>query len=218
MDLLSTIGAATKRRADYFEQAQTLARKAKTREEVEEKMKREARVLVMGLRDQQMRWEEYERTLLDKTLVTALASVYLGAGEDNSPRQKMEKAWSTVVGDQVPPLVVFLQETKNDIDNGTLRLGDTTQEFAEGHTWPSLLTRVIRYIANPSYGFFKLGEYETRKEQGYREMKRIAYDDGRTCPDCVKYDAMGWQPLGTVPLPGQGCRCYDYCRCIVDYR
>ena len=217
MDLLSTIGMATKRRADYFEQAETLARKTKTSDNLEDKMKKEARIVVLGLRDGQMRWEEYERTLLDKTLVTALAAVYLGAGDSN-PRQKMENAWPTVVGEQVPPLTVFLQETKTDLDNGILRLGDKTQEFAEGHTWPSLLTRVIRYIANPSYGFFQLGQFETRQDQGYKEMKRIAYEDKRTCPDCAKYDAQGWQPIGSIPLPGQGCRCYDYCRCMVDYR
>jgi hypothetical protein len=208
---------ATKRRTDYFEQAETLARKTGSRTVLEDKMKKEARVLVLGLRDGQMRWEEYERTLLDKTLVTALAAVFLGAGENN-PRGKMEKAWPKVVGDQVPPLTSFLGETKKDLDSGILRIGDKTQEFAEGHTWPSLVTRVIRYIANPSYGFFSLGQYETVQEQGYKEMRRVAHDDKRTCPDCFRFDEMGWQPLGSVPLPGQDCRCYDYCRCYMEYR
>ena len=90
MDLLSTIGLATKRRRDYFSQAETLAKKQKTQKDLEDQMKHESVVLVKGLRDKQMRLEEYERSMLDKTLVSALASVYLGA-EGANPREKMEK-------------------------------------------------------------------------------------------------------------------------------
>ena len=70
-------------------------------------MKGEAIALVKGYRDKLMKWEEYERTLIDKTLVSALAAVILGVGTDK-PEQKLEKSWPVIVGDMLPPLLTFL--------------------------------------------------------------------------------------------------------------
>lgn len=219
MDLLSLVGMATKRRGDYFDQAKALATKYKTLDRLEEQMAKESKAVVKGLRDRQMRFEEYERTMVDKTITSALASVYL-ATENQNPEAKMERAWPTVVGDMLPPLTTFLNETKQAIESGSLRQGDTTAEFAEEgmSSWPGLLTRVIRYIANPAYSFFNLGDYYRKEEQGYKEMRRVPLVDGRVCPDCTTYGNAGWQPIGTLPMPGRQCQCYDYCRCRMEYR
>ena len=263
MDLLSAVGLVTKRRGDYLAQAETLAKKTKTQEQLEQKMFDESRILVKGLRDKQMKWAEYERALMDKTLVSALAAVYLGAGEAK-PKDKMEKAWPSVVGDMMPPLVAFIDETKSYIDQGLLRIGDDTQDFADvdwdkyfdndfemdddvltdpedpgkyqiknpaqhaatvastaggkGRTWRGLLTRVGRYLATPTFGFFNFGRFMRKQEQGFSEMRRVARLDKRTCPDCINYHEQGWQPIGTLPMPGHGCRCYDRCRCHIEYR
>jgi hypothetical protein len=130
MDLLSAVGMATKRRSDYMEQAKTLARKYKEQPRLEERMKAESLGLVKGLRDKLMRWEEYERTVLDKTLVSALAACILGIKDDATDR-KLEKCWPIIVGDMLPPLTKFLAETKEYIDSGVLRLGDQTVDFAD---------------------------------------------------------------------------------------
>lgn len=217
MDLLSLIGMATKRRGDYFTQAEALRKKVNSQTELEERMTEESKVLVKGLRDKQMRWDEYERSLLDKTLISALAAVNLGA-EDINPRGKMERAWPTIVGEMLPPLQEFLVETKNALDNGGILLGDKTQDFSEVKSWPGLLVRVVRYLANPSYSFFNLGQYYVRQDQGYREMMRVPKLDSRTCPDCEMFGWLGWQPLGTLPMPGKECQCYDRCRCSIEYR
>jgi hypothetical protein len=254
MDLLSFVSMATKRRGDYFTQARTLARKYKEQPRLEERMAAESTGLVKGLRDKLMRWEEYERTMLDKTLTSALASVYLGAKE-NKPDEKMEKAWPTIVGDMLPPLTKFLAETREYLDSGVLRLGDQTLDFADydllsaipgaidldadileginpseegtleanqqraqGKTWPSLANRVARYLATPTFAFFSLGEYMVAQDQGFKEMRRLSKQDKRRCIDCKNYDAQGWAPFGELPMPGKGCRCYDRCRCIVEYR
>jgi hypothetical protein len=217
MDLLSIIGLATKRRGDYFTQALALLKKVKSQPELEERMTQEAKILVKGLRDKQMRWDEYERSMIDKTLTSALSAVALGAG-DNNPKGKMERAWATIVGEMLPPLHDFLTETKTSLDDGNIRLGDKTEDFAEVTSWPGLLVRVIRYIANPSHSFFSLGEYYVKQDQGYREMARIPRIDAKTCPDCVMFGRMGWQPMGTLPMPGQQCQCFDRCRCRIDYR
>lgn len=247
------VGLATKRRSDYFEQAKSLARKYPSQPSLEKRMREESVALVKGLRDKLMRWEEYERTLLDKTLVSALASVILGV-KSEKVNESLESTWPIIVGDMLPPLNQFLAETKTYIDNGTLRLGDQTQDFADGFensipgdvdldddffdgispeedgiaeasqgraqgkTWGSLATRVVRYIATSTFSFVALGAYILAKKVGYKEMRRLDRHDKRVCPDCKSYGESGWQPIGELPMPGKGCRCYDRCRCQVQYR
>jgi hypothetical protein len=254
MDLLSMVGMATKRRSDYISQAKTLARKYKEQPNLEERMKAESLGLVRGLRDKLMKWNEYERTMLDKTIVSALAACILGL-KDKATDQKLEKCWPIIVGDMLPPLTKFLAETKEYVDSGVLRLGDQTVDFADydllgaipgaidldadalegvnpeeegtleadqqraqGRTWPSLADRVSRYLATPTFAFYSLGEYIVAQELGYKEMRRVARMDKKTCIDCKNYDAQGWSTIGDLPMPGKGCRCYDRCRCGIEYR
>jgi hypothetical protein len=250
MDLLSFVSLATKRRGDYFAQAQTLARKYKEQPLLEKRMEAESLGLVKGLRDKLMRWEEYERSMLDKTLTSALAAVILGCKNEKS-NEKMEKAWPMIVGDMLPPLTKFLAETKEYIDTGVLRLGDQTVDFADydlgaaldiegdplldtnpeeqgaieaanrrarGQSWPALASRVINYLARPTFSFFNLGEYMVSQDQGYKEMRRVAKSDKKTCKDCSRYDSQGWMPFGELPMPGKGCQCYSNCRCYIEYR
>ena len=254
MDLLSLVSMATKRRSDFFSQAKTLARKYKEQPILEERMKAESLGLVKGLRDKLMKWGEYERTILDKTLVSALAACILGIKDDNLDR-KLEKCWPIIVGDMLPPLTKFLAETKTYIDSGVLRLGDQTVDFADygllgavpgaidlgveeieginpeeegiqealqqraqGRSWPALADRVSRYMATPTFTFYTLGEYMVAQDQGFKEMRRVSKQDKKCCADCKLYDGMGWRPIGELPMPGKGCRCYDRCRCFIEYR
>ena len=254
MDLLSFVGLATRRRDEFFKQAKTLARKYKEQPLLEKQMEAESLALVNGYRDKLMRWDEYERTLMEKTLKSALASVYIGAS-NNKPDEKMEQAWPIIVGDMLPPLTKFLAETKEYIDTGVLKIGDHTQDFADydllgavpggdhveidiaedfnpadagrsearqrraqGRSWPSLVTRVINYLARPTFSFFNLGRYMVAQDLGYKQMRRVAKDDKKTCVDCRRYDSLGWQPVGELPMPGKGCRCFARCRCYIEYQ
>lgn len=280
-DLLSLVGQATKRKGDFLSQAEDLAKKVKTPEKLERKMMVESRILVKALRDKKIRWEEYARSLMQKTLISALCGVYLGSGKSN-PKKKMEDAWPIVIGDMLPPLVKFLAETAHRIETGKLLLGDTTVDFADplesedfdpgeegegldeleldgeaptkekgkrrkvilplygrrsldeadldvdgsdanqadrkGKTWPGLFSRVNRYTVSPVYSAVALGEFLTRRDQGYKEMRRIAVKDKRTCDDCKNFASLGWQPIGSLPMPGRMCTCYDRCRCRIEYR
>ena len=240
MDLLSAVGMATKRRQDYMEQAKTLARKYKEQPILEERMKAESLGLVKGLRDKLMKWDEYERTILDRTLISALAACILGIKTDKT-NQKLEKCWPIIVGDMLPHLTKFLAETKEYIDSGVLRLGDQTVDFADynllgavpgamdltvdeigginpeeegvqeasqgraqGKSWPSLADRVSRYLATPTFAFYSLGEYMVAQDQGFKEMRRVARQDKKTCIDCKNYGEEGWAPMGELPMPGKG--------------
>jgi hypothetical protein len=62
------------------------------------------------------------------------------------------------------------------------------------------------------------GTMALNQSLGVKSMMRVCRNDKRSCEDCLKWDGMGWRPIGSLPPPGQGCRCYDNCRCYVDYR
>ena len=259
MDLLSLVSQSTKRKGDFFSEAEKLAKQLKTKRNLGIKMAETSRVLVKALRDKQIKWDEYSRSLMQNTLVSALASVYLGA-KDSEPRKRMEQAWPIIVGDVLPPLVKFLAETDFRINKGILRIGDQTEDFSEfdfaskplpplgdvsedipdedllddidiefdpeelegedkkGKTWIGLFYRVNRYLVSPIYGNSELGIFLIKRDQGFREMRRIAKRDKRTCDDCKNFAELGWQPFGSLPMPGRQCTCYDRCRCRVEYR
>lgn len=250
-NLLSLVGQATKRKGDFLSQAENLAKRVKTPEKLERKMLVESRIIVKALRDKKIRWEEYSRSLIQKTLVSSLCGVYLGS-KDNNPKKKMDNAWPIIVGDMLPPLVKFLAETEHRIKTGVLLLGDTTVDFADplesedfdpglegegwdelewddngsdandkdkkGKTWVAVYGRVNRYLVSPVYSAVALGVFLTSQDQGYKEMRRVAVRDKRTCDDCKNFASLGWQPIGSLPMPGRKCTCYDRCRCTIEYR
>ncbi len=242
------VGLATRQRDTYFKQAEALAKKFPDLSELEGRMATEGKVIVKGLRDQQMKFDEYERAMVDKTVTAALAAVYLGAG-DNRPKQKMETSWPLIVGNMLPPLKTFLDETKIYLDNSVLKYNDDSLDFAEedeypdvlgpigypdqeigdgiseaekgtaiGKSWPAVFGRVKRYVSTPLYSFYYLGDFYNKKEQGHKEMRRVPRVDARTCPDCVSFGEQGWKPIGSLPMPGKDCRCWDRCRCHIEYR
>lgn len=249
MDLLSLVGQITKRRGDLITQAEKLAQQAKSQGRLEAKMEEVARGLVKALRDGEVRWEEYSRSLIDNTLTAALAAVYLGAS-GSKPKSRMEEAFPTIVGDMVPPLKNFLDQTEDALNKGVLLVGDKALEFADGDlfedayypedsdesallalpesgppeqrrrkmTWPGVYSRVKRYVSSPTFSFHALGEALVKKDQGFKQMRRVAKKDPRTCPDCIRFERQGWQPIGSLPMPGKQCRCFDRCRCFIEYR
>lgn len=62
-------------------------------------------------------------------------------------------------------------------------------------------------------------DMRTKGEQalGKTEMRRIR-GDSEHCPDCDEYAALQWQPIGSLPMPGEGSVCGGHCRCSVVYR
>lgn len=259
MDLLSLVGQVTKRKGDFFSQAESLARKVRSQDRLERKMSEDSRTLVRALRDGEIRWDEYSRSLTDKTLVSALCAVCIGAKGAELPAI-LERAWPTVIGEMLPPLQSFLDETQTYLENGQLLIGDRTYDFSsdlideeelplgedlEGYLWdrnqillpagqelarpqkpkvkkrPSwrgIHSRVNRYLSTPTYSYAALGSQLVKVSQGHKLMRRIAIHDSRTCSDCRRYGELGWQTIGSLPLPGKECQCRDRCRCQVEYR
>jgi hypothetical protein len=222
MDTLSLISEVTKNREKYFSLAQKLARRSKTLEKLESLMYRDSNLLSTSLSQGEIRSQEFFRSLIDKTLTSALASVILGSKSftQTDSERTFEKAWPIIVGQMLPPLTQFINEIQQGLDNGDLKVEDQSdyEDFSRKMSWLGMAARVLRYIANPSYSFFSLGEYFEKERQGFKMMRRVPRVDDRTCSDCIEFGNMGWQPIGTLPMPGQQCRCYDRCRCRIEYR
>ncbi len=83
---------------------------------------------------------------------------------------------------------------------------------------PTILNRMKRYLVTPNFSWMEYGKMSAMGKLGYAEMRRISKRDKRSCKECLKLESMGWQPIGTMPVPGIGCPCIDRCRCSVEYR
>lgn len=53
---------------------------------------------------------------------------------------------------------------------------------------------------------------------GYDEERRVLEDKVNACDDCIDYAAEGWQPIGTLPEPGDESVCLTRCRCEKEFR
>lgn len=53
---------------------------------------------------------------------------------------------------------------------------------------------------------------------GFEEEKRVLEDVIDACDDCIEYANEGWQPIGTLPEPGNDSVCLKRCRCEKVYR
>lgn len=54
---------------------------------------------------------------------------------------------------------------------------------------------------------------------GYDEELWVLDVFAEHCPDCEEFAAMGWQPIGTFPTPGNGSTvCLSSCKCGKEYR
>lgn len=69
--------------------------------------------------------------------------------------------------------------------------------------------------ANTTYSAMQTRAY---MEDGYDEERRTRENDPNVCDDCVEYADMGWQPIGTLPEPGNDSVCLKRCRCEKEYR
>ena len=76
--------------------------------------------------------------------------------------------------------------------------------------------RVSQYV-NGIWSRYWRGETSAMQGAGMTEERRIL-TPAEHCKDCEGYAAQGWQPLGSLPEPGEGSACGHNCRCIKVYR
>lgn len=74
----------------------------------------------------------------------------------------------------------------------------------------------IPLYSNSTKLAYQDGRQQTKKEAGFTKMRRRT-TPAEHCADCIDYEAQGWVPIGTLPLPGSGSICGSNCKCVVEY-
>jgi len=241
MDLLSYLGQLSRRKDTLMERAQDLLSEHKTVEKMEEEMTRRNGALVARLRENRIRFSEFQRIAADETVTASAAGLMLGLKNQklNSVRwaeatkilvylwryfevvEKAEKEgrlaepkyaeWEDLDLDDIDPddLDILIDEMGDDWDINSAQVPAS---------WDGVESRLNRYTSSPIYGMAAAGTMGLNQSLGFSSMMRVCRNDKRSCEDCITWDGMGWRPIGSLPPPGQGCRCYDNCRCYVDYK
>lgn len=99
------------------------------------------------------------------------------------------------------------------------RMTRLTEDLKAGKvTLPQALNRISGYAGEARVNFFEAERDAIRATgRAYEERRRLNAKE--SCPDCVRYAGMGWQPLGMLPMPGTGnTRCRSNCRCSLERR
>lgn len=124
----------------------------------------------------------------------------LGRGGSANMTPEDYQQLNTVVTQQS----LYLQKFFEDIANGT-------------QTPAKIRQRMQAYSASGTLALRK-GELQSRQVAGYEEMLRELGATDQHCMDCVNYASLGWQAIGTLPLPMEDCQCVTNCKCTVRYR
>lgn len=89
--------------------------------------------------------------------------------------------------------------------------------YERGEKSPSkLLNSMDSYAKASKKAFWMSNQQMAFKSNNYTLMQRIL-GIAEHCAECLKYSAMGVQPIGTLPLPGVACSCRMNCKCSILY-
>ncbi|MCP5101011.1 MAG: hypothetical protein GY943_36130 [Chloroflexi bacterium] len=83
-------------------------------------------------------------------------------------------------------------------------------------TEAQIRARVGLYANAPRVGFYD-GLTAAQQAAGLVEERRVL-NPAEHCSDCIGYADQGWQPIGTLPMPGEKSQCMRNCKCTMEYR
>lgn len=93
----------------------------------------------------------------------------------------------------------------NDVQSGSVSL-------------PQALNRTSGYVGNSRIAFWETDRAAQVAEPGMVIIERRVISARESCRDCLNYYAMGWQPVGVLPVPGVASACQTHCRCRMERR
>jgi hypothetical protein len=242
MELLSYISQLARRKETLQSRAQDLLSEHKTVEGMEEEMTKRNKALVARLKENRIRFSEFQRIAADETVTASAAGLMLGLKSDELNSIRWAEATKILIylwrffaviekaekeGRLTEPTFLEWEDIDFDgMDEDELEqilieeMGDdwNINGASMPASWDGVETRLNRYLSSPIYGAAAAGTMLLNQTLGTKQMMRVCRNDKRSCEDCQRWDGMGWQPIGSLPPPGQGCRCYDNCRCYIDYR
>lgn len=97
------------------------------------------------------------------------------------------------------------------------KLDRFVDDIVAGNMTPARIAwRAGLYAGGTSVAFHD-GERQAKVSAGLTEERRYT-TPAEHCDDCLAYAAMGWQPIGTLPVIGAGSQCLHNCQCRMVYR
>lgn len=81
---------------------------------------------------------------------------------------------------------------------------------------PRLRQRLLAYVESGNISLSAM-QQEKAFSQGFIEERRIRKSE-HSCPSCILYESLGWQPLRSLPLLKTQCECGAGCKCEFEYR
>ena len=79
-----------------------------------------------------------------------------------------------------------------------------------------MMARAKMYAGNNRKAYYD-GQVAANKDAGFTEERRILHP-AEHCDDCEGFEAQGWQPIGTLPEPGEESVCMSNCKCTKEFR
>lgn len=99
------------------------------------------------------------------------------------------------------------------------RVEGFAQSIASGEiSLAQALNRARLYAGNARTQYWQAVESRLTARPGMVQIERRQLGASEHCGDCVNYYERGWQPLGTLPSPGEGSECLTGCKCTKVYR
>lgn len=106
------------------------------------------------------------------------------------------------------------RQLRDDYQRATNLVNDIAAGKA---TLPQALRRIEGYTLEARNQFFA-AQREAAGATGRMYEERRILHARESCPDCIDYAALSWQPQGMLPLPGELSECGKYCRCTMESR
>lgn len=99
------------------------------------------------------------------------------------------------------------------------RMAQLAQDIADGKaTLPQALSRVNGYVVSARRNFFE-ADRDAMRRSGRRWEERRRLGNAEHCATCLDLVAQGWQPMGVLPIPGDGStECGSWDKCTMERR
>lgn len=163
-----------------------------------EASRREVTALGQALINKQITLEDWQRQTATRLRSLHMRNALLarGGADRMRPQDYLQ------VGRTLKEEYRYLRNFAQDINNGSL-------------SQAQFIARLAMYSDRGRVSFDK-SEQDVFQEQGYLYMQRFL-GNANHCPECPEYASRGIQPIGTLPLPTEACRCRAHCKCTVRY-
>lgn len=97
-------------------------------------------------------------------------------------------------------------------------LNGFVEEIAAGELSPGQIRMRVKMYANSAREAFERAHGKNAIALDMTE-EQWSLGEAEHCEDCIAFSEMGWQPLGTFPMPGAGHTvCLTNCQCHKEFR